>query len=159
MYRHPLMKLQRAVSVHTFCSDDAQLTSASLTSCCGTYNCACLHIMCECGEAPRWEAATEQKSKLYVCRIESALQGKCSFECEDQLQHVLSIHLRTRYLAAELSQDEIARNEPDYEGSPDHKPAVFLHHKIERMWQKYSSLRPDRSWFDVQAVATADSQY
>ena len=93
------------------------------------------------------------------CRLESALQGDCSYDCEDQLQHVISVHLRTRYLAAEISQEEVAVHEPDYEGSLDHKPAVFLHHKIERLWKKYSSARSARSWFDVQLADTPGSQF
>ncbi len=67
---------------------------------------------------------------MRMCRLQSALQGECSDECEDQLQHTISVHLRTRYLASELDQEEVATHVQVYEGSLDHKPAVYLHHKL-----------------------------
>lgn len=87
---------------------------------------------------------------VLACRLESALAGRCDEQCEDQLQHVISVHLRTRYLASELSEAEVSASLENYEGSPDHKPAVYLHHKFQRLWTQYNSARSDRSWFDVQ---------
>ncbi len=78
------------------------------------------------------------------------MQGECSDECEDQLQHTISVHLRTRYLASELDQDEAATHVQNYEGSLDHKPAVYLHHKIETLWKQYNQARSRRSWFEVE---------
>ncbi|DBA84620.1 TPA: hypothetical protein ACH3X2_006195 [Trebouxia sp. C0005] len=86
-------------------------------------------------------------------RLESALQGECSHECEDQLQHTISVHLRTRYLASELDQEEVASHVQGYEGSLDHKPAVYLHHKFAELWTQYNQARSSRSWFDVQMSA------
>lgn len=36
------------------------------------------------------------------CRLETALQGWCNDECEDQLQHVISTHLRSRYASSDV---------------------------------------------------------
>ena len=83
-------------------------------------------------------------------RLELALAGRCDEQCEDQLQHVISVHLRTRFLALELSEEEVSASLDKYEGSPDHKPAVYLHHKFQKLWSQYNSARPERSWFDVQ---------
>lgn len=84
------------------------------------------------------------------CRLELALTGKCNEQCEDQLQHVISVHLRTRYLASELNEDEVSANMVNYEGSPDHKPAAYLHHSFQRLWTRYNHARSKRSWFNVQ---------
>ena len=93
---------------------------------------------------------SQLSSWLLFCRLEAALQGNCSLECEDQLQHTISVHLRTRYLASDLDQDEISAHLKDYEGSADHKPAVYLHHKFEALWNQYDKARLRRSWFNVQ---------
>ncbi len=92
---------------------------------------------------------------MCMCRLESALQGECSDECEDQLQHTISVHLRTRYLASELDQEEVATHVQGYKGSLDHKPAVYLHHKFAALWTQYDQARSSRSWFDVQMSAVA----
>ena len=36
------------------------------------------------------------------CRLETALQSWCNDECEDQLQHVISTHLRSRYASSDV---------------------------------------------------------
>ena len=84
------------------------------------------------------------------CRLELALTKKCDAQCEDQLQHIISVHLRTRYLASELNEEEVSANLVNYEGSPDHKPAVYLHHSFQRLWTQYNNARSMRSWFSVQ---------
>lgn len=83
------------------------------------------------------------------CRLEFALAGSCGEWCEDQLQHTISIHLRTRYLASELDEEEVSAHLESYEGSPDHKPAAYLHHKFQELWSQYNEARLKRSWFDV----------
>lgn len=85
-----------------------------------------------------------------LTRLQFALEGKCDEQCEDQLQHVISVHLRTRFLASELSEEEVSASLDNYEGSPDHKPAVYLHHKFQKLWLQYNASRSERSWFDVQ---------
>ena len=95
------------------------------------------------------------RTYMCMCRLESALQGECSDECEDQLQHTISVHLRTRYLASELDQEEVETHVQGYEGSLDHKPAVYLHHKFAAWWTQYNQARSSRSWFDVQVSAVA----
>lgn len=84
-----------------------------------------------------------------LSRLEFALAGSCGEWCEDQLQHTISIHLRTRYLASELDEEEVSAHLESYEGSPDHKPAAYLHHKFQELWSQYNEARLKRSWFDV----------
>lgn len=88
--------------------------------------------------------------RILLCRLKLASAGKCDAQCEDQLQHTISVHLRTRYLASELDEDEVSANLVNYVGSPDHKPAVYLHHSFQMLWTQYNNARSNRSWFDVQ---------
>ena len=78
------------------------------------------------------------------CRLELALLGGCDVECEDQLQHLLTVHLRTRYLANDMNPAEVAGHLHNYEGSEDHKPAVYLHSRFNDLLSRYSAARPNR---------------
>ena len=41
-------------------------------------------------------------AQIARCRLEMALAGAgCDFECHDQLQHTISVHVRGRHVAAE----------------------------------------------------------
>ena len=78
------------------------------------------------------------------CRLELALLGGCDVECEDQLQHLLTVHLRTRYLANDMNPAEVSGHLHNYEGSEDHKPAVYLHSRFNDLLSRYSAARPNR---------------
>ena len=77
------------------------------------------------------------------CRLELALLGGCDVECEDQLQHLLTVHLRTRYLANDMNPAEVSGHLHNYEGSEDHKPAVYLHSRFNDLLSRYSAARPN----------------
>ena len=56
--------------------------------------CACC---CQTGHTE-----TADTSHEHFCRLETALQSWCNDECEDQLQHVISTHLRSRYASSDV---------------------------------------------------------
>ena len=68
--------------------------------------------------------------------MELALLGGCDVECEDQLQHLLTVHLRTRYLANDMNPAEVS-------GHLHNKPAVYLHSRFNDLLSRYSAARPN----------------
>lgn len=76
-----------------------------------------------------------------ACRLELALHGWCSEDCEDVLQHFISVHLGSRDAATDLSlQDGMSdfRNESSATTNINLSAAVFLHQRFARLMHEYS---------------------
>ena len=61
--------------------------------------------------------------------------GDCDEECNDQLSHLVSVHIRSRYA------DGFKVNTNDtsfaYSGPDNQKSAAYMHHLLARGYDKY----------------------
>lgn len=84
---------------------------------------------------------------LFLCRFEMALSGWCNEECEDQLQHLISVHLGAR---------ESAWHHADFRKALKHHPSqaaaddedlghmhtgLFLHTRLASLFKQYAAAR------------------
>jgi hypothetical protein len=87
-------------------------------------------------------------------RMEVALKGWCTAECEEQLQHTLTTHLRSRYAKADVNVEEVQGAMEDYTGPEKHQAAVFLHYRLAELIDQYSEARKTRTWFPGGNIVT-----
>ena len=88
-----------------------------------------------------------QRKGLFLCRFEMALSGWCNEECEDQLQHLISVHLGAR---------ESAWHHADFRKALKHHPSqaaaddedlghmhtgLFLHTRLASLFKQYAAAR------------------
>lgn len=70
------------------------------------------------------------------CRLHYSLtKGHCSKDCEDALQHMISVHIRSRYAIGDVVPDEMANFA--YDGPEDHKASVFVQTKLSTLYDQY----------------------
>ena len=73
---------------------------------------------------------------LIYCRLTYSLtKGHCSKDCEDALQHMISVHIRSRYAARDIVPDEIQKFA--FDGPEDHKASVYMQSKLASLYDKY----------------------
>lgn len=73
--------------------------------------------------------------------MERALKGWCGNECEDQLAHIMTVHIRNRYAKDEVDNRVMAADKALKHVPKEHRPAVHLHHRLADLWQRYAELR------------------
>lgn len=78
--------------------------------------------------------------RLIWYRLESAVgHGDCDEECHDQLTHLVSVHIRSRYADAfRLNTND---SSIPYTGPDNQKAAVYMHHLLGRAYAKYMKSR------------------
>lgn len=84
-----------------------------------------------------------------IRRFQAAIgRDGCHEECQDQLEHVLSCHLRARHASSERKADRLEL-ETALQDAPTeaHQIAVRLHHRLGHLVDIYDGLHPGRSWF------------
>ena len=77
---------------------------------------------------------------LSLCRLQSCVAGAdCDAECDDQLQHLISVHIRSRY-STDLSVDG---NDPEFRhlGPEHHRPASYMHYALHKWHTKFRKAR------------------
>lgn len=89
-----------------------------------------------------------------VFRLELALHGWCSEDCEDLLQHFITVHLGSRDAAGDPSMQDVLpalSNAGNVSANSNLNAAVFLHERFARLFTEYSDARNLRGspWFYV----------
>lgn len=75
-----------------------------------------------------------------VARMELLLNGKCGAVCEDQLHHLISVHVRGKYAAADfLGGDTDMQQAEDMQ--PHFRAAVHLMHKLGKLFDRLALRR------------------
>ena len=89
-------------------------------------------------------------------RLELALSNSCSDECEDILQHLVTVHLGSRDAAEDPGMQEVLpvmSNSSSAGADTMLKAAAFLHHRFARLLADYSKTRHLEHgtvpWFEV----------
>ena len=92
------------------------------------------------------------------CRFDLALHGWCSEECEDLLQHLMTVHLGSRDAADDSSFQDML---PAMQSAADNShlsAAAFMHQKFAGLFKQYSLARQlqsgGTSWFSVAMAET-----
>lgn len=86
--------------------------------------------------------------------MELALHGWCSDECEDLLQHFISVHLGSRDAAEDPGMQDVLphfRNVSNDRISSNLHAAAFLHERFASLMGEYSAATKLRQlpWFEV----------
>ncbi len=86
-----------------------------------------------------------------VCRLLKAFRGECDSECDDQLQHIITVHIRSRYAEREVDNATIAKavaaDETMNLMPVEHRPAAWFHYAIGNLWLEYNKARgPMNLW-------------
>ena len=71
-----------------------------------------------------------------VCRLQSCVAGAdCDDEIDDQLRHLVSVHIRSRY-SADLLVDG---NDTEFwhVGPDHHRPASYMHYALHKWYTKF----------------------
>ena len=96
------------------------------------------------------------QASAFWCRLELALSNLCSDECEDLLQHFVTVHLGSRDAAEDPAMQEVLpvmSNSSSPGVNNNLKAAVFLHHRFARLLADYSRARHleqgSTAWFEV----------
>ncbi len=81
-----------------------------------------------------------QASLCGLCRLQAATQGgDCDDECDDQLRHLVSVHIRSRYsgdYVVNATDTEFRHTGPD-----QHKPASYMHFALNKWYMKFRKAR------------------
>ena len=118
----------------------------------GICTCCCRHILII---AQRGFCTRVQTSVLLMCRFNLALHGKCSEECEDLLQHFVTVHLGSRDAANDTSIAEIlpAMQSTSTACNNHLRAAALMHQRFAELFAQYTTkrkLEPGRTpWFTV----------
>ncbi|KAK9847910.1 hypothetical protein WJX84_006722 [Apatococcus fuscideae] len=93
-------------------------------------------------------------------RLHKAFRGECDAECDDQLQHIITVHIRSRYADREVdnatiskavAQDETMRLMPE-----EHRPAAWFHYAIGNLYLEYTKARgPMNLWGPIGTDASS----
>ena len=82
-----------------------------------------------------------------------ALHGWCSDECEDLLQHLMTVHLGSRDAADDLNFDDMLPAMQSASGNHHLKAAAFMHQRFATLFEQYSNVRKPvhgrTPWFSV----------
>ncbi|KAK9864797.1 hypothetical protein WJX84_005872 [Apatococcus fuscideae] len=70
-------------------------------------------------------------------RYESAAKQRCNGKCIEQLDHVITSHLRSRYAKDDVEIGAVKAAMPHYKGPFDLLPAVFFHERLANATHKY----------------------
>ncbi|KAK9837693.1 hypothetical protein WJX74_003187 [Apatococcus lobatus] len=76
-----------------------------------------------------------------IDRLERAIEGWCGEECEDELAHIMTVHIRNRYAKDDVDKKRMAADKALKHVPKEHRPAVHLHHRLSDLWQRYAQLR------------------
>lgn len=78
---------------------------------------------------------------LHMCRFDVALHGWCSAECEDLLQHLLTVHLGSRDAANDMNLADVLPAMQSAAGNDHLSAAAFMHQRFATLFEQYSSAR------------------
>ena len=87
-----------------------------------------------------------------LCRLQKAFRGECDAECDDQLQHIITVHIRSRYAEREVDNATIAQavaSDETMQLMPvEHRPAAWFHYAIGNLYLEYTKARgPMNLWW------------
>ena len=86
-------------------------------------------------------------------RFDLALHGWCSEECEDLLQHLLTVHLGSRDAASDMNFADMVPAMQSAAGNDHLKAAAFMHQRFAGLFEQYSIARKPQfgrtPWFSV----------
>ena len=121
----------------------------------------CVRVLCLTGTKPLHPAGVvcnsvcslSLSSFTYVFRLELALHGWCSEDCEDLLQHFVTVHLGSRDAAGDPSMQDVLpalSNASNASANSNLNAAVFLHERFARLFTEYSNAKNLRQtpWFE-----------
>ena len=85
-------------------------------------------------------------------RLQKAFRGECDAECDDQLQHIITVHIRSRYADREVDNATIAlavASDETMQLMPaEHRPAAWFHYAIGNLFLDYVKARgPMNLWY------------
>ena len=85
-------------------------------------------------------------------RLHKAFRGECDAECDDQLQHIITVHIRSRYADREVDNATIAlavASDETMQLMPaEHRPAAWFHYAIGNLFMDYVKARgPMNLWW------------
>ena len=93
------------------------------------------------------------KSRSEPCRFDLALHGWCSDECEDLLQHLMTVHLGSRDAASDTNFADTLPAMQSAAGSDHLKAAAFMHQRFAGLFEQYSTARKPQfgrtPWYSV----------
>ena len=82
-----------------------------------------------------------------------ALHGWCSEDCEDLLQHLMTVHLGSRDAADDANFDDMLPAMQSAADSTHFRAAAFMHQKFAGLFKQYTESRnlfPEgTAWFSV----------
>lgn len=88
-----------------------------------------------------------------LCRFDLALHGWCSDECEDLLQHLMTVHLGSRDAASDMNFADMLPAMQSAAGSDHLKAAAFMHQRFAGLFEQYRIAQKPQSgrtaWFSV----------
>lgn len=101
------------------------------------------HSCCQC--TGPFKILSEYFGRLWdryewFCRLQDCVGGAdCDAEVDDQLQHLVSVHIRSRY----STEYPIGENETDFQHSgPElHRPASYMHYALHKWYVKFRKAR------------------
>ncbi|KAL3161801.1 hypothetical protein ABBQ38_008893 [Trebouxia sp. C0009 RCD-2024] len=74
-------------------------------------------------------------------RFDLALRGQCSAECEDLLQHLMTVHLGSRDAADDINFADMLPAMQSAAGNDHMSAAAFMHQRFATLFEQYSSAR------------------
>ena len=75
-------------------------------------------------------------SSFVLHRLQNSLsEGYCGKDCEDSLQHMLTTHIRARYLAGQVSPNSVQSGAGAF--VEEQQATVRLQHKLASLFQRY----------------------
>ncbi len=85
------------------------------------------------------------------CRLAVAVQGWCNVECEDQLQHTISVHLHSEYASDSVDMAHVKKSLllANHSAPADQAAATYFHLQLADLIEKYDKQQQERKWFDV----------
>ena len=66
--------------------------------------------------------------------------GDCDDQCDDQLQHLVSVHIRSRY-SGDYVVNSTENPEFHHSGPEQHKPASYMHFALNKWYMRFRKVR------------------
>ncbi len=85
--------------------------------------------------------ASGHSDRACTCRYESAAKARCNSKCIEQLDHVITSHLRSRYAKDDVEIGAVKAAMPHYDGPFELLPAVFFHERMANATHRYVAAR------------------
>ncbi len=114
---------------------------------------------------PQWYTAnakilhsTLANSFFVLHRLQNSLsEGYCGKDCEDSLQHMLTTHIRSRYLAGQVSPSSVQSGAGAF--VEEQQATVRLQHKLAALFQRYIEQKGLQRGWSICTILVEQSCY